>query len=198
MMRKPSEYIAAAARNIRDHLMDDCRMRLTHGDESAMVTRAASVTRGEDEVTDFGASEQVRVLSLASDFPTITKGSVATLGEHTRIVTSVRTDCAGASRYIGLSNSLTKYAATISGKRGARFINMPVDILATSNGKQTEYADGYAPVDVYSWTVAIPEGSWIENGEPQIGDTISFDGEKMNISRVQLVDKVFICNARSR
>ena len=84
MMRKPSEYIAAAARNIRDRLMDDCRMRLTHGDESAMVTCAASVTRGEDEVTDFGASEQVRVLSLASDFPTITKGSVATLGEHTR------------------------------------------------------------------------------------------------------------------
>lgn len=197
-MRKPSEYIAAAARNIRDRLMDDCRMRLTHGDESAMVTRAASVTRGEDEVTDFGASEQVRVLSLASDFPTITKGSVATLGEHTRIVTSVRTDCAGASRYIGLSNSLTKYAATISGKRGSRFINMPVDILATSNGKQTEYADGYAPVDVYSWTVAIPEGAWIENCEPQIGDEIRFDNTRLKVAKVTALDGLFILNARSR
>lgn len=197
-MLKPSQYIAAAVRNVRDRLMDDCRERMTHGDRTAMVTRASSLRRGEDEVSDFGCAEAVRVLALASDFPSLTKGCVATLDRHQRVVTSVRTDCAGASMYVGLSASLTKYAASLSGKRGGRTINIPVGILATSNGKQTDYADGYAPVEVYSWTVAIPAEEWTENEPPHIGDAVRFDEQRLNIAKVTLVDGVYVCNARSR
>lgn len=198
MMRKPSEYIAAAVRNVRDRLMDDCRERMTHGDRTAMVTRASSFRRGEDEVSDFGATEAVRVLALASDFPDIDKGVGVTLGDTFRVVTSVRTDCAGASKYVGLSYPFEKFAASVSGKRGANVIHTPVMILAVSNGKQTEYADGYAPVEVYSWTVAIHAEEWLWDGEPQIGDEIRFDNTRLKVAKVTALDGLFILNARSR
>ena len=198
MMRKPSEYIADAVRNVRDRLMDDCRERMTHGDRTAMVTRASSFRRGEDEVSDFGATEAVRVLALASDFPDIDKGASVTLGDTFRVVTSVRTDCAGASKYVGLSYPFEKFSASVSGKRGANVIHTPVMILAVSNGKQTEYADGYAPVEVYSWTVAIHAEEWLWDGEPQIGDEIRFDNTRLKVAKVTALDGLFILNARSR
>lgn len=197
-MRKPSEYIAAAVRNVRDRLMDDCRERMTHGDRTAMVTRASNLRRGEDEVSDFGATEAVRVLALASDFPGIDKGSGVMLGDTFRVVTSVRTDCAGASKYVGLSYPFEKLAASVSGKRGSNVMHTPVMILAVSNGKQTEYVDGYAPVEVYSWTVAIPAKEWLWDGEPQIGDEIRFANTRLKVAKVTALDGLFILNARSR
>ena len=197
-MRKPSEYIAAAVRNVRDRLMDDCRERMTHGDRTAMVTRASNLRRGEDEVSDFGATEAVRVLALASDFPGIDKGAGVTLGDTFRVVTSVRTDCAGASKYVGLSYPFEKFAASVSGKRGSNVMHTPVMILAVSNGKQTEYVDGYAPVEVYSWTVAIPTKEWLWDGEPQIGDEIRFANTRLKVAKVTALDGLFILNARSR
>lgn len=197
-MRKPSEYIAAAVRNVRDRLMDDCRERMTHGDRTAMVTRASNLRRGEDEVSDFGATEAVRVLALASDFPGIDKGAGVTLGDTFRVVTSVRTDCAGASKYVGLSYPFEKFAASVSGKRGSNVMHTPVMILAVSNGKQTEYVDGYAPVDVYSWTVAIPAKEWLWDGDPQIGDEIRFANTRLKVAKVTALDGLFILNARSR
>lgn len=197
-MRKPSEYIVAAVRNVRDRLMDDCRERMTHGDRTAMVTRASNLRRGEDEVSDFGATEAVRVLALASDFPGIDKGAGVTLGDTFRVVTSVRTDCAGASKYVGLSYPFEKFAASVSGKRGSNVMHTPVMILAVSNGKQTEYVDGYAPVDVYSWTVAIPAKEWLWDGDPQIGDEIRFANTRLKVAKVTALDGLFILNARSR
>lgn len=197
-MLKPSQYVAAAVRKVRDHLMDDCRERMTQGERTAIVTRASSLRKGEDEVSDFGATEAVRVLALASDFPTIDKGAGVTLGDTFRVVTSVRTDVSGASKYIGLSYPFERFAASIFGKRENAAMNMPVKILAVSNGKQTEYADGYAPIDVYSWTVAISVKDWIWESAPQIGDEIRFNDKRVKVAKVTERDGLYILNARSR
>jgi len=202
-MRKPSEYIAAAVRNVQSRYMSDSAMRLTCGGASAMVTRAASVMRGENDVSGENPVENIRVLTFAFDFETITKGDVATLGESVRIVTSVRTDCAGASQYVGLSAELEKCAAQYSGVRGSRAIRFPLDVLAENNGLVTDYAaDIYAPTTVHSWTLVIAVDSWPENGEPQIGDEVRFEkggaDVRVKVARCNLKERHYVINARSR
>jgi len=201
-MRKPSEYIAAAVRNVQSRHMSDSALLLTCGDASATVTRAASVMRGEPDVSGDNPVENVRVLAVASDFKTITKGDVATLGESVRIVTSVRTDCAGASQYIGLSAALEKCAAQVSGTRGSRPIRFPLDILAENNGLATDLTDGYAPTTVHSWTLVVAVDAWPEVDEPQIGDEFRFDKDgadiRVKVARCNLRERHYVISARSR
>lgn len=197
-MRTPSEYIAASVRNIRQRMMPDCVVSMTHGRCSAKVTRVSATRTGEDEVSDFGATEAIRVLALREDFPELDKGSGVTLDDTFRVVTSVRTDVSGASRYIGLSYPFEKFAASVSGRRGSVMMSAPVMILAVSNGKQTEYTESYSPIEVYSWTIAIPKDEWLWEGEPQIGDEIRFNDNRLKVAKVTLRDNLFIINARSR
>jgi len=201
-MRKPSEYIAAAVRNVQSRYMSDSEMRLTCGGSSAMVTRAASVMRGENDVSGENPVENIRVLALASDFENITKGDVATLGESVRIVTSVRTDCAGASQYVGLSAELEKCAAQVFGVRGSRPIRFPVEILAENNGLATDMTDGYAPTTVHSWTLVIAVDSWPQKDEPQIGDEVRFEKDgadvRVKVAKCNRRECHYVINARSR
>lgn len=201
-MRKPSEYIAAAVRNVQRRHMSDTALLLACGGDSATVTRVASVMRGEPDVNGDDPAENVRVLAVASDFKTITKGDVATLGESVRIVTSVRTDCAGASQYIGFSAALENCAAYVAGVRGNRAVRFPLDILAENNGLATDYTDGYAPTSVHSWTLVVACDDWPESGEPQIGDEFRFDkdGEpvRVKVARCNRRERHYIISARSR
>jgi len=201
-MRKPSDFITAAVRNVQNRYMADSAATLTCGASCAKVTRAASVRRGEDEVSGDAPAETARVLALASDFPTVTKGDVATLDGDTRIVTSVRVDCFGASCYVGLSDSLTVRTASVFGHRGQRLIRFPVELLALDNGLANDVTDGYAPTTVRAWTLVTAVDAWPENEWPQIGDELRFekDGEdvRVKVARCDRRAKHYIVSARSR
>lgn len=197
-MRTPSEYIAAAARNIRANLMRDCAAVLTHGRYCSEVTRVSSPRRGEEEVSEAGASEAIRVLAPASDICGVEKGDAAWLDDELRIVTSVRTDPSGAAVFVGLSDPLTKYTASWTGSRPGHNVSDTVAIMAKNNGLMTEYADGYAPVQVQSWTLVVPFDSWNNPAPPQIGDELRFGDERLKLSRVDRRDEFFFCHARGR
>lgn len=197
-MRTPSEYIAAAARNIRANLMRDCAAVLTHGRYCSEVTRVSSPRRGEEEVSEAGASEAIRVLAPASDLCGVEKGDAAWLDEDLRIVTSVRTDPSGAVVFVGLSDPLTRYTASWTGSRPGRAISATVPVMAKNNGLMTEYADGYAPVQVPSWAVLVPFDAWNSTEPPHIGDELRFGDERLRISRVDRRDEYFFCQARGR
>lgn len=202
-MRKPGEYIASALRGVM-RSMSDCSMTLTRGTNSATVTRAASVLSGEDSIGGDEPAEKLRVLAAASDFEDVTKGELVGLNDEQRIVTSVRTDCARVSCYIGLSDALSETTVAWSGARKTRGISFPLDVLAVDNGISTEPADEYGSAyTVHSWIMCIPREAWPSAGEPEVGDTarmVRDDGgfRVLKVSRV--VDKggYFLVDARSR
>ena len=107
-MHKPSEYLPRAVAGLRSRLMPDCSMVLCHAGRCATVTRVGSPSRGEDALTETEIGEDVRVLALSADYPTLTKGSLVELGGRWRIVTSARTDPAGATLSLGMSAELEK------------------------------------------------------------------------------------------
>lgn len=197
-MRTPSEYIAAAARNIRANLMRDCAATLTHGRYCSEVTRVSSPRRGEEEVSEAGSSEAIRVLAPASDLFGVEKGDAAWLDDELRIVTSVRTDPSNSAMFVGLSDPLTKYTASWTCSRQGRHVSDTVPVMAKNNGLMTEYADGYAPVQVQSWAVVVPFDSWNSPTPPQIGDELRFGDERLRVSRVDRRDEFFFCQARGR
>lgn len=205
-MRKPSEYIAAAARGIRDRLMDDCRMLLERGGSAAPVTRAASVSRGDDELAGDGPAEALRVLAVSRDLPSLSKGDDVRLDGTFRLVTSLRTDPSGASSYVGLSAPFNRHPATVSGARrtssAVRPLRFPLDILAVRNGTVTDVSDGYAPSVVQSWTLCVSASDWPDADGPQIGDEFifDFDGEsvRVKVTRQNRRDGFFNLDARSR
>ena len=209
-MRKPSEYIASAIRNVRSSLMPDCIATLAHGAYCAEVTRVGTASRGDDGVADVSPVESARVLALASDFPFVSKDDSVTLDGEMRIVTSVRTDPSRSSMTIGMSGVLTKYAATVTGARPrGGSVRLPVELLANDNGLATEYGDGLSPTTVHAWTVLVHKEVWHDAGAPEIGDELRLDamadggyfvdhGIRLRVSRVTERETHWIIAARSR
>lgn len=198
-MRKPSEYIAAAIRNVRANLMPDSSATMVHGACTAKVTRVGSPSKGEDEVSGDSPAESVRVLALHSDFPEVERDEVVTLDGETHLVTSARTDPASASLKVGLSAPLKKHTAVWTGsRRNGRTIRATVELLAINNGKMTDYADGYAPIEVYSWTLVVPKAAWGEVDPPQVGDAAENDGMRLKVANVTDKGGYWMIAARSR
>ena len=192
MMRKPSEYIAAAVRGVRDRLMDDCRMCLTHGGDSAAVTRVVSTRRGEDEVVGGGSlGESVRVLALASDFNGISKGDSADLDGSFRIVTSVRKDPSLAAVYIGLSEAFDRQSAAYRGERKNGVViagTVPCAFIREPAQDEFEGVCG-AAAGIETLSVYVRRADFMQFGgeEPKTGDSITF--RNGSVYRVASVDE---------
>lgn len=180
-MLKPTEYISAAVRRIRDKAMPDCAMFLTHGECTAKVTRAASTSRGEDEVSGgYSLNESVRVLALASDFPDISKGDAADLDGSFRIVTSVRRDPSLASVYVGLSDAFEKASAAYRGERPNGVIiggTVPCAIMREATDDEFEGVEGPTS-GIKSFSVYIRRADFRQFGcsEPKTGDSLVIRG----------------------
>ena len=192
--------VQKALAGIASTLPDAVRL-LEHGAEAGNVIKSSSVEMSGEGVTASGAVEKFRVIAKASDFPTLAADALVTFAEEPHVVTSLRTDPLGASLTIGLSEPLSRCAASVSGARGSRHINLPSGLLAVNNGLATDYADGFAPVEVYSWTLCISVDDWLETEAPQIGDVIRFEkngDQVVKVARCTRRDGFYILNARSR
>lgn len=177
-MRKPSEYLPAAVAGLRSRLMPDCSDTLVCDGRSASVTRVGSPSRGEDPLTDTDVQEGVRVLALASDFPGLSKGRLVSLGGRTRLVTSARTDPAGATLSIGLSAEMERCPAAYS--RG-RLFRYPLEVLALESAViPSPYEDAAAPSYDQTWIVAIPAELWPDVTAPQVGDAVELSSERLD------------------
>lgn len=205
-MRKPSEFIAAAVRGVRDNLMSDCSRTLAHGCEVGRVTLATTMSRGEDAVSESGVTESMRVLALAADFPDITKGDPAKLDGTLRAVTSVRLDPSRTMQYVGLSAPFKAYSAVYTGTRrgagGAGDIQHNASILVLDAGNATDYPDAIAPTYERRFLVAIRAADWTYPTTPEVSDNINaaIEGKPLTL-KVSVVTRHvgwFILQCRAR
>ncbi len=205
-MRKPSEYIAAAAARVRDSLMSDCSLALAHGDRTATVTRVTTLSRGADAVSDSGVSESIRVLALASDLPDIAQGDPAELDDTFRCVTSVRLDPSRTMQYIGLSSPFDEVQATYGGTRrgtsAAYEINPTLPVLLHDDGNADDYSGALAPTYARRFTAAIRATDWTYDDPPEPSDTIDaiYHGEAvaLKVSTVTPHAGWYILQCRTR
>ena len=195
-MRKPSEYISAAAAGVRSRLMPDCSASLRHGGSVATVTRVGSRIRGPDALTEEGVPEDARVLALASDFPCLARGCLVSLDGASRIVTSARTDPAGASLHVGLSAPLDDVTATY--RRPGTAIRQPLRVLATEGEVLDTIGDDIAPTACRAWFVALSKEHWLEVTDPQIGDELAVDGGVLRVAAVSKRDGYWLLTCRAR
>lgn len=197
-MLKPSQYIAAAVRGIRDRLMDDCAMTLTRGDVTAKVTRASASLRGETGAGDFGPTEIIRVIAVASDlYEGIDKGDSVCLDETERFVTSVRADAAQASLYIGMSDAMRPISFHLIRSEGmTENITAMAVIVKTSDG---DFFDGSASAKPNLRVVtAYIRAKDLIGASIQSGDRfVRENGEKFAIESVDRTDDNYI-SARAR
>ena len=173
-MRKPSEYVAAALRGLREGTLAGNAALMSHGGRSASVSRVGSVQFGEDAISADAPAEAVRVLALADDFPILAKGDPVELDGSLHVVTSARRDASGASITVGLSSAFCRFRAAYA--RRGRCPEFPVHVLALEDAAlPSAYADAAAPASGQSWTVCVPEAEWPEPQPPQTGDGIRLD-----------------------
>lgn len=176
--------------------MPDCSETLCHAGRSAAVTRVGSRSRGEEPMAGTDPVEDIRVLGLAADFPELAKGRLVTLAGKWRIVTSARTDPAGATLSIGMSAELDAVRAAY--RRPGTAIRQPVDVLAVEGEVIDPDSDAFAPTTLRQWTVALPVESWLDPAEPQVGDVIELEGANLRVASVSKRDGFFIIAARAR
>lgn len=205
-MRKPSEYIAAAVRNIRDKQMTDCACTLTHGENSAKVTRVGTFKQSGDEMTGDGPTESIRVLALASDFPDIDRGAAVELDDTFRVVTSVSKDPTQTSLSVFMSAPFEKTPATYSGKRrdtgSVRQLWFPVDTLYIENGVADNFTNAVAPTYATGYTLAIRREDWQDATDPEVADAVEIAPNgyaiPLKVSAVTRHDGWYILNCRTR
>ena len=183
----------------------ELRHLLTNGEEEGDAIACSSIERAEETVTESGASEVMRVIVAAHLFPTLDVGCAVGLNDTRRIVTSAKTDPAGASLTVGLSERMDGVDGIYEGVRrdrqGERTIGGPLMLLVLDNGPVTDIADGYAPIRGNSWTLAISSEDWTEVKPPEVGDVIRFwkDGRiEAKVARVLRRPHYWVINARSR
>jgi len=205
-MRKPSEYIAAAVRNIREKQMPDCASTMTHGYRTAKVTRVGSPKLGEDEATESAPAEAMRVLAQFQDFPEVKKGEAVELDGELRVVTSASTDPAHAHLNVGLSASFDAQAATYTGLRRedgqARTINDGLGVLILESGTADNFTDAIAPTYSTAYIVAIRREDWRDATDPEVADKIEIApdgiGVELKVSAVTRHDGWYILKCRSK
>ena len=195
-MRKPSEYLPAAVAGLRSRLMPDCSETLCHAGRSAVVTRVGSLSRGEDAMSGADVNEEVHVIALAIDFPELAKGRLVSLSGKWRIVTSARTDPAGATLSLGMSAELEK--CRVAYRRPGTKIAQTLDALSVESDVLEPNGDALAPTTNRRWFVAVPVEGWFEPTEPQVGDAIEMDGANLRVAAVAKRDGFFTLTARTR
>ncbi len=195
-MRKPSEYLPRAVAGLRSRLMPDCSMVLCHAGRCATVTRVGSRSRGEDALSETDIGEDVRALAVAADFPELSKGSLVTLSGKSRIVTSARTDPAGATLSLGMSAELEK--CRVAYRRPGTKIAQTLEVLSVESDVLEPNGDALAPTTSRRWFVAVPVEGWFEPTEPQVGDAIEMDGANLRVAAVAKRDGFFTLTARTR
>lgn len=195
-MRKPSEYLPAALKGLRSRLMPDCSEILRHGEYVAKVTRTGSPSRGEDALIDSDIFENVRVLASAADFPELKKGSLVSLADKWRIVTSSRTDPACASLSVGLSTPLDDVLVIY--RRPGTALRQSIVALAVEKEVLDIWGDNVAPTAARGWLVAFSQHDWLENTEPRIGDELVIDERTMRCAAVTKHDGYWLLTCRAR
>lgn len=182
----------------------ELRHTLTNGEEEGDAIACSSIERAAETVTESGAAEIMRVVAAAHLFPTLEVGCAVGLNDTRRIVTSAKTDPAGASLTVGLSERMEAIEGSYEGTRRERgleySIGGPVKLLVLDNGPVTDVLEGYAPINANSWTLAIASEDWGEVKPPDVGDEIRFwkDGPVLTrVTRVLRRPHYWVVNARS-
>ena len=197
-MRKPSEYLPAALKGLRNRLMPDCSVTLCHAGRSSTVTRVGTTSIGEDAISGTEVPEGVRVLAWAADFPGLGRGRLVSLDGELRVVTGAKTDPAGAVLSLSLSASLAATKAAY--RRPGTKIAQTVDALAVEGEVADPVSDAIAPAAFRLWTVAVAEDGWLEPTDPQIGDVLELSPQDVTIrvSAVSRRDGFWILSCRAR
>lgn len=172
-MRTPRQYIASALAKLARTLP---AVEMRCGDDVGKVVQTTSLEDVESVAED-SPNEAARYLAPASSFPSLKKGSFVEIGNTYRLITSLRTDLVGASKYFGASKPFDDVVSTYTGKRReggkVRQLKAPVQILALLTSTAAEYSD-VAMSSEETWSVCIAESSWLEISDPQIGDSLEF------------------------
>jgi len=197
-MRKPSEYLPAALKGLRNRLMPDCSVTLCHAGRSSTVTRVGTTSIGEDALSGTEVPEGVRVLAGAADFPGLGRGRLVSLDGEWRVVTGARTDPTGATLSLSLSASLAATKAAY--RRPGTKIAQTVDALAVEGEVADPVSDAIAPAAFRLWTVAVAEDGWLEPTDPQIGDVLELSPQDvtLRVSAVSRRDGFWILSCRAR
>lgn len=197
-MRKPSEYIAAAYRNLRANLAPDMSAVMTHGEYSAMVTRVGSRSRGEDEVIGDVPSVAIRIIALSNDFPNLAKDDAVTIDGVMHIVTECSECVADALVRVSLSQPLSRYTSVVTGIRpsGGSF-RVTVEVLATAIGRADVYSDVVESGEIMEWVVVVPRRAWDWTDAPRMGDDFRADGVHFVVTDVTDRGEYWLLKARS-
>lgn len=188
--------IRSALKSIASSL-SDAAQQMQHDGEFGIVLSTSSRELSDDSVSADAPSEVCRVVGSRADFPTVTRGVTVRLEGATRIVTSARTDPIGASVSIGLSDVMDEIVATY--RRQGTQMRAPVRLLAVeSETPMDAWADAVAPTTCSTWFCCLSREDWTEDGEPQIGDELAWDAERVRVATVAKHGGYWILTCRAR
>ena len=148
------------------------------------VVIASSMDKGVDAISGDTASEELRVVAQASDFPELSRMSLVTFDDSPRLVTSLR-NTGNAALFIGLSAEMQSSECAVTGSRRARGIALTAPALVLRDSAAPEsMADAYAVNDTPHYWILIRCDDWTENGEPMIGDSFRFVEKMTEVTAV--------------
>lgn len=176
--------------------LPDAAMQMAHGDENGVVLASSSVDMSQEPVTADGPAEVRRFVGSRADFPTLGRGSTVRVGAAWHLVTSAKTDPVGASVSFGVSGALDEVTADY--KRGGTPVRQPVQMLAVEDEVLDTWSDALAPTTCRAWFCCISADHWLEATEPQIGDELNFDGNRLRVAKVAKHDGYFVLTCRAR
>lgn len=171
--------------------------QMRHGNYVGRVLATSSQELSGETLSADYPQEVRRVTGVRSDFPALTRGSTVRLGDEMRIVTSAKEDPLAASFSCGLSASMNEIVATYT--RAGTAIWSAAHLLAVESEVIDAASDNFAPTTARAWFVCVSSEEWYERKtEPQIGDTIKWDGGHVRVASVTKADGLYILTCRSR
>lgn len=171
--------------------------QMRHGNYVGRVLAVSGVELTGETLTADYPQEVCRVTGVVSEFPDITRGSTVEMDGKMHIVTSARKDPVGASVVMGLSSSMAEIVASYT--RASTPIWQGAHLLAVESDILDVAGENYAPTTARAWFVCISADEWYETkSEPQIGDTIKWDGGHVRVASVAKHDGLYILTCRSR
>ncbi len=187
--------IQAALASVAQSL-PDAALLMSHGGDTGTVLAVSSVDMTQEPVTADAPQEMRRVVGSRADFPSLEKGSTVQVGEGWHLVTSAKLDPIGASITAGLSAALD--AKTAEYKRSGTQVRQPIQLLAVESEVLDAWSDNIAPTTCRAWFCCISADHWLEVTEPQIGDELAFDGNRLRVAAVTKKDGCYILTCRAR
>lgn len=187
--------IQSAISSLAQSLPDAAKV-MRHGSEEGTVLMTSSLDMTQDPVTEDTPQEMRRVCGSCGDFPTIAKFATVLLGDDWHIVTSAKKDPIGASFTIGLSAALNDYVAEY--RRSGTQVRQPIPMLAVESDVMDAWSENIAPTTCRAWFCCITAEHWLEATEPQIGDDLTIDGNRLKVAAVKKHDGCWVLNCRAR